>query len=155
MGYSLASSASQFLSVMSDFLRHFATPRTAARQASQFIANSQSLLKLMSIKSVVPSNHLSLELNRASRSHENVLTPCCSGEGKSSAGKWCFVTNLCAVLHPPSHLSCRVVAVQQVWGQKHLLLPSNLTLEVKEKLFIILVTQQPRHFFAQFLCCFC
>ena len=33
------------------------TPWTAARQASLSINNSQSLLKLMSIKSVMPSNH--------------------------------------------------------------------------------------------------
>ena len=43
-------------SVMSDS----ATPRTAAPQASLFITNSQSLLKLMSIESVMPSNHLIL-----------------------------------------------------------------------------------------------
>ena len=36
----------------------FATPRTAARQASLSITNSQSLLKWMSIESVTPSNHL-------------------------------------------------------------------------------------------------
>ena len=36
------------------------TPRTAARQASLSITNSQSLLKLMSIESVMPSNHLIL-----------------------------------------------------------------------------------------------
>ena len=36
----------------------FATPWTAARQASLSITNSQSLLKLMSIVSVMPSNHL-------------------------------------------------------------------------------------------------
>ena len=34
------------------------TPWTAAHQASLFITNSWSLLKLMSIKSVMPSNHL-------------------------------------------------------------------------------------------------
>ena len=34
----------------------FATPWTAARQASLSITNSQSLLKLMSVESVVPSN---------------------------------------------------------------------------------------------------
>ena len=34
------------------------TPWTAARQASLSITNSQSLLKLMSIESVMPSNHL-------------------------------------------------------------------------------------------------
>ena len=38
----------------------FATPWTAACQASLSITNSQSLLKLMSIESVVPSNHLIL-----------------------------------------------------------------------------------------------
>ena len=36
------------------------TPWTAARQASLSITNSQNLLKLMSIESVVPSNHLIL-----------------------------------------------------------------------------------------------
>ena len=38
----------------------FATPCTAACQASLLIANSQGLPKLMSIESVKPSNHLSL-----------------------------------------------------------------------------------------------
>ena len=38
----------------------FATPWTAAHQASPFITNSQSLLKLMSIESVMPSSHLIL-----------------------------------------------------------------------------------------------
>ena len=37
-----------------------ATPWTAARQTSLSITNSQSLLKLMSVESVMPSNHLSL-----------------------------------------------------------------------------------------------
>ena len=36
----------------------FVTPWTAARQASLSITNSQSLFKLMSIESVMPSNHL-------------------------------------------------------------------------------------------------
>ena len=35
-------------------------PWTAARQASLSITNSWSLLKLMSLKSVMPSNHLTL-----------------------------------------------------------------------------------------------
>ena len=43
-------------SVMSDS----ATPWTAAHQASLSITNSQSLLKLMSIKSMRPSSHLIL-----------------------------------------------------------------------------------------------
>ena len=38
----------------------FATPWTAAHQASLSITNSQSLLKLMSIELVMPSNHLIL-----------------------------------------------------------------------------------------------
>ena len=38
----------------------FVNPWTAARQASLSITNSQSLLKLMSIESVLPSNHLIL-----------------------------------------------------------------------------------------------
>ena len=38
----------------------FATPWTAARQASLSISNSQILLKLISIKQVISSNHLNL-----------------------------------------------------------------------------------------------
>ena len=41
-------------------VRLFATPWTAACRASLSITNSQSLLKLMSIESVMPSNHLIL-----------------------------------------------------------------------------------------------
>ena len=45
------------------FLSHvwlFATPWIAAHQASLFITNSRSLLKLMSFELVMPSNHLIL-----------------------------------------------------------------------------------------------
>ena len=41
-------------------VRLFATPCTAKHQASLSITNSQSLLKLMSKESVMPSNHLIL-----------------------------------------------------------------------------------------------
>ena len=41
-------------------VRLFVTPWTAARQASLSITNSWSLLKFMSIMSVMPSNHLIL-----------------------------------------------------------------------------------------------
>ena len=41
-------------------VRLFATPWTAACQASLFFTKSRSLLKLMSIESVMPSNHLIL-----------------------------------------------------------------------------------------------
>ena len=41
-------------------VRLFETPWNAAHQASLSIANSQSLLKVMPIESVMPSNHLIL-----------------------------------------------------------------------------------------------
>ena len=51
----------QFSSVqLLSHVQLFATPWTAARQASLSITSSQSLLKLMSIESVMPSNHLIL-----------------------------------------------------------------------------------------------
>ena len=51
----------QFNSVQSlSRVRLFVTPWTAARQASLSITNSQSLLKLLSIESVMPSNILIL-----------------------------------------------------------------------------------------------
>ena len=51
----------QFGSVQSlSCVRLFATPWTAAHQASLSIINSRSLLKLMPIESVMPSNHLIL-----------------------------------------------------------------------------------------------
>ena len=49
----------QFSSV-AQLCRLFATPWIAARQASLSITNSRSLLKLMSIASVMPSNHFIL-----------------------------------------------------------------------------------------------
>jgi len=52
---------SQFSSVQSlSRVRLFATPWTAARQASLSITNSQNLPKPMSIESVMPCNHLML-----------------------------------------------------------------------------------------------
>ena len=51
----------QFSSVQSlSRVRLFVTPWTAARQASLSITNSQSLPKLISIESMMPSNHLIL-----------------------------------------------------------------------------------------------
>ena len=51
----------QFSSVQSlSQVRFFVTPWTAAHQATLSITNSQSLLKLMSVESVMPSNHLIL-----------------------------------------------------------------------------------------------
>ena len=52
---------SRFSSVqMLSCVRLFVTPWTAAHQASLSITNSRTLLKLMSIESVMPSNHLIL-----------------------------------------------------------------------------------------------
>ena len=48
------------LQFSSDHVQLFVTPWTAAHQASLSITNSQSLLKLMSIESMIPSNHLIL-----------------------------------------------------------------------------------------------
>ena len=51
----------QFYSIQSlSCVRLFATPWTAAHQASLSITNSRSFLKLMSIDLVMPSNHLIL-----------------------------------------------------------------------------------------------
>ena len=51
----------QFSSVQSlGHVQLFESPWTAAHQASLSITNSQSLLKLMSIESVMPSNHFIL-----------------------------------------------------------------------------------------------
>ena len=52
--------AAQFSSCPLSHVRLFATPWAAVRQASLSITNSQSLLKLMSIEAVMPSNHLIL-----------------------------------------------------------------------------------------------
>ena len=52
----MVSQSVQFLSSV----QLFAAPWTAACQASLFITNTRSLLKLMSIKSVMPTNHLIL-----------------------------------------------------------------------------------------------
>ena len=50
----------QFSSVAQYRVQLLATPQTAARQASLSITNSRSLHKLISIESVMPSNHLIL-----------------------------------------------------------------------------------------------
>ena len=52
------------------------TPWTAARQASLCTTTSQSLLKLMSIESVMPSNHLILSSVQFSSVTQLCLTLC-------------------------------------------------------------------------------
>ena len=54
------SSFSQFSVQLLSSIRLFVTPWTAAHQATLSITNSWSLFKFMSIKSVIPSNHLIL-----------------------------------------------------------------------------------------------
>jgi len=55
--------SSQFSSVQSlSRVQLFATPWIAAQQASRSITKSQSLLKLMPIELMMPSNHLILDL---------------------------------------------------------------------------------------------
>ena len=56
-GQNIVMSSVQFRSV-TQLCPTLWTPWTAARQASLSITNSQSLLKLTSIESVMPSNHL-------------------------------------------------------------------------------------------------
>ena len=48
------------LSLVTQCVHLFVTPWTAVRQASLTITNSQSLLKLMFLESVMPSSHLKL-----------------------------------------------------------------------------------------------
>ena len=60
MGVSLLGSHSVSSVQLLSPVQLFVTPWTAAHQASLSIANSQSFLKLMSIESVMPSNHLIL-----------------------------------------------------------------------------------------------
>ena len=59
--WSLATLGGKFSSVQSlSRVQLFATPWTAGREASLSITNSRSLFKLMTIESVMPSNHLIL-----------------------------------------------------------------------------------------------
>ena len=78
-------------------VRLFATSWTAARQASPSITNSWSLLKLMSIESVMPSSHLIL-------CHPLLLLPSISpsiSSVQSLNRVWLFVTPLRP--HEPQH----------------------------------------------------
>ena len=58
-GQSIGASASASVQSLSP-VRLFATPWSVAHQASLFLTNSRNLFKLMSIESVMPSNHLIL-----------------------------------------------------------------------------------------------
>ena len=61
LSYACTPDPPKFSSVQSlSHVRLFVTPQTAARQASLSITNAQSLLRLMYIESVMPSNYLIL-----------------------------------------------------------------------------------------------
>ena len=60
IGVTMKSSLYKFSSVAKSCIWLFATPWTAAGQASLFITMSRSPTKAMSIESVMPSNHLIL-----------------------------------------------------------------------------------------------
>ena len=60
LGYYILSQTFLCCCSITKFVRLFATPWTAARQASLSFTFSWSLLKLMSIESMMPSNHLIL-----------------------------------------------------------------------------------------------
>lgn len=66
---------------------------------------------------------------------------CCLLKANALGGSEASPQSPRVALRPASYLSRRPVAVQEVWRLKHLLPPSKLAVEVKEKLFIILVTQ--------------
>ena len=79
------------------YVRFFATPWTAALQASLSITNSQSLLKLMSVELAMPSNHLIL-------CHPLLLLPSIFSSIRVSSNEsilcirwpkyWCFSFNI-------------------------------------------------------------
>ena len=65
----------------------FATPWTAARQASLSITNSWSLLRVMSVELVMPFNHLILCQMASNKRNRNLLlnpTPTCAELGRAS-----------------------------------------------------------------------
>ncbi|XDA90899.1 hypothetical protein R6Z07F_020508 [Ovis aries] len=96
------SSVSQSVQLLTH-VRLFVTPWTAAHQASLSIINSQSLLKLTSIESVMPSNHLilcrpllllpsiflSISLFKwVSSSHQAHQIPLTEARGKTDLRSW-------------------------------------------------------------------
>ena len=79
----------------------FATPWTATRQPSLSITNSQSLLKLMSIESVMPSNHLIL---------------CCS----------LLLPSICPSIRVFSNESALRIRWPKYWSFSFIISPSNV-----------------------------
>ena len=82
MGFAIVQSLSR--------VRLLATPWTAARQASLSFTSTQSLIKLISIESGMPSNHLIL-LSSPSPPTFRVFCGGAEGEPNQSSG-FCFPT---------------------------------------------------------------
>ena len=91
-----------------------ATPRTEAHQASLSITNSQSLRKLMSIESVMPSNHLIL-------CHPLLLSPsvfeCLLQKHRSAVG--------CHSIRVFSNESVLHIRLPKYWSFSFSISPSN------------------------------
>ena len=81
----------------------FATPWTSARQASLSITNSWSLLKLMSIESVTPFNHLIL-------SHPLLLLP------SIFSSNWVFSNESVLHMRWPKYWSFSISACNEYSG---------------------------------------
>ena len=86
----------------------FVTPWTAACQASLSITNSQSLLRLMSIESVMPSNHLII-------GRSLLLLPSIFPSIRIFSNIWLSIEHLQTLqFHPPPH--------SMTWTQEFLII---------------------------------
>ena len=85
-------------------VRLFATPWTAARQASLSVTSSQNLLKFMSIEPVMPSNHLVLcDSSPITVSHH--IWPACLRYNLFRPAEWIFLPTPDPALSSPSWYS--------------------------------------------------
>ena len=110
-------------------VRLFATPRTAARQASLTITNSRSLLKLMSVESVMPSNHLILCRPLHNFSILALRTP--SAEGQIQ--KMWYIG---AVRHYSTIRKNEIMPFTATWMNMQSVLLSEVTQAEKEKYYM-------------------
>ena len=118
----------------------FATPWTAARQASLSITNSRSLPKLMSIESVIPSNHLILY-------HPLLLLPSVfpsirvfSNESALCIRRpkyWSFGFYISPSSEHPGLISCRMDSLALLAFQGTL--KSDLCLKKRKQLYLVII----------------
>ena len=85
----------------------FATSWTAARQVSLSITNSRSLLKLMSVESVMPFSHLGLLMWLSMGSRVRELSRCSS---------WALESGLSSSVHRLSYLVPCGILLDQEWN---------------------------------------